>query len=84
MSTLNVVEGEIRTIAGVQQAIKDDRASVAGIVSFHQSVIEKRNRDLNAVTVVEERAIDIANKLDVSSIHSVCHNVDAESLHKLL
>lgn len=59
-------EGELRTINSTQRVITDGRASVAQLVSFHQNAIDKQNQNLNAVAVVNERAIDAAHELDVS------------------
>ena len=55
-----------RSIAEIQKAISDGKTTVRAIVEQYLKAIEELDPELNAVTAVNKRALDDAEKLDVS------------------
>ena len=55
-----------RSIAEIQKAISDGKTTVRVIIEQYLKAIEELDPELNAVTAVNKRALDDAEKLDVS------------------
>ncbi|KAK5137534.1 hypothetical protein LTR08_008514 [Meristemomyces frigidus] len=63
-STMISTEQPYHSIAGLQEAINDGKTTVKAIVEQYLKAIDQLNPELNAVTVINNRAIDEAHELD--------------------
>ena len=74
---------EHNSLADAQKAITDGQTTVRGLVERYLKAIEELNPQLNAVTVVNEHAVEDAEKLDVRHKHiSSCSSI-VESTQRL-
>ena len=71
------------SIADAQKAIQDGQITVRALVERYLKAIEELNPQLNAVTVVNEHALEDAEKLDVRHKHifSSCCSIVESTRH---
>lgn len=62
------LHSDFQTISGTQKAIASGKATVRNVVEKHLEAIERLNPQINAVTIANEDATDVADKLDVSRL----------------
>ena len=74
---------EHHSIADAQKAIQDGQITVRALVERYLKAIEELNPQLNAVTVLNEHALEDAEKLDVWNKHisSSCSLVVESNQH---
>ena len=61
---------ELQSVAEVQKGFTDGNTTVKAVVEQHLKAIEQLNTKLNAVTVINENALQDAEGLDVSCPYS--------------
>lgn len=69
-----VSEQDYQSISELQKALADGKITVSTVVQHYLKSIEALNPQLNAVTVLNSRAVEDAERLDVRFrfVHCIC------------